>query len=276
MSETLNEPKPVAMAEMSPSLAQAAPLRARAVLLGDRLIVDRSRYDNVLSTAPFCYRDGAGFVVIFRYGVVVMIGASDEERVLAKCTPDVTHPMPIEEERIAIDLRPGQEEGPTPAGVLHMSELSLGRVLVLADILAKSVALARYEREIASVFDTIEPAANALATSGKLPTARKPLLKLIGAALLAQHRVSGRIAFAEKPDILWEQPELGRFYAKLEDEYEIVERGTLLNGKVTVVGSAAETFTDIIDTARSTRLELLIVLLIFAELVIAAAALWRQ
>ncbi|HEY7977476.1 MAG TPA: RMD1 family protein [Rhizomicrobium sp.] len=270
MVETLIEPAKI--------VETSAPLRARAVLLGDRLTVDRSRYDNVLSTAPFCYREGAGFVVIFRYGVVVMIGVApgEEEDVLAKCTPDVTHPMPIEEERVPIDLRPGQDDGPTPAGVLHMGELSLARVLVLADILAKSVALARYEREIASVFDTIEPAANALATSGKLPTARKPLLKLIGAALLAQHRVSGRIAFAEKPDILWEEPELGRFYAKLEDEYEIVERGTLLNGKVTVVGSAAETFTDIIDTARSTRLELLIVLLIFAELVIAAAALWRQ
>jgi len=100
-------------------------------------------------------------------------------------------------------------------------------------------------------------------------------LQLIGSALLAQHRVSGRIAFAEKPDVLWEHPELGRLYARLEDEYEIIERGTLLNGKVTVVGSAAETFTDMMDTARSARLELLIVLLILAELIIGAAALFR-
>jgi uncharacterized Rmd1/YagE family protein len=49
----------------------------------------------------------------------------------------------------------------------------------------------------------------------------------------------------------------------------------LLNGKVGVVASAAETFTDMIDTARSTRLEILIVILIFAELIIAAAALFR-
>lgn len=137
------------------------------------------------------------------------------------------------------------------------------------------MALARYEREIAAVFDTIEPAANTLAVSGRLPRARKALLQLIGAALLAQHRVSGRIAFAEKPDVLWENPELGRFYARLEDEYEIIERGTLLNGKVGVVGSAAETLADLIDTARSARLELLIVILILAELVIGAVALFR-
>ncbi|MEJ1967112.1 MAG: RMD1 family protein [Rhizomicrobium sp.] len=94
-------------------------------------------------------------------------------------------------------------------------------------------------------------------------------------ALLTQHRVSGRIAFGEKPDVLWERPELERFYARLEDEYEIVERGTLLNGKLGVIGSAAQTFTDLIDTARSARLELLIVVLILAELVIAAVTLFR-
>jgi uncharacterized Rmd1/YagE family protein len=146
---------------------------------------------------------------------------------------------------------------------------------VIADILAKSVALARYERELASVFDTIEPAATTMAISGRIPKNRKALLQLIGSALLAQHRVSGRIAFAEKPDILWEHPELERFYARLEDEYEIIERGTLLNGKMTVIGSAAETFTDLMDTARSARLELLIVLLIVAELIIGAVTLFR-
>ncbi len=75
--------------------------------------------------------------------------------------------------------------------------------------------------------------------------------------------------------MLWERPELERFYARLEDEYEIVERGTLLNGKLGVIGSAAQTFTDLIDTARSARLELLIVVLILAELVIAAVTLFR-
>jgi uncharacterized Rmd1/YagE family protein len=185
------------------------------------------------------------------------------------------HLTPPEEERIEIALRADQEEGLPAHGALQIRELTAAHVLVLADILAKSVALARYEKEIASVFDTIEPAAGTLAVSGRIPRNRRALLQLIGSALLAQHRVSGRIAFAEKPEILWDHPELERFYARLEDEYEIVERGTLLNGKMSVLSSAAQTFTDMMDTARSARLELLIVVLIVAELVIAAVALFR-
>lgn len=251
-------------------------LSARAVLLGDRLTADRSGQAGVISTAPFAYRKEGGFVVIFRYGAVVLIGFSriEEDALLEQIARGTAHHNP-EEERIEIEIRADQEEGLPAHGILQIRELTPAHVLVLADILAKSVALARYEREIAAVFDTIEPAASTLAVSGRIPKDRRALLQLIGSALLAQHRVSGRIAFAEKPEILWEHPALERFYARLEDEYEIVERGTLLNGKMTVLSSAAQTFTDMMDTARSARLELLIVVLIVAELVIAAVTLFR-
>ncbi len=252
-------------------------LGARAVLVGDRLTVDRSKYTDVISTSPFCFRKGSGYTTIFRYGVVVMVGlsAKEERAVLVDVSDETGQAIGIEEERVAIELHPDHEQGLMADGKLIVRALTPAHVLVLSDILAKSVAIARYERETAGVFETIEPVALRLAESGTIPKNRKALLQLIGAALLAQHRVSGRIAFAEKPDILWEQPGLERLYARLEDEYEIIERGTLLNGKMNVLGSVAETFTDMMDTARSARLELLIVILILAELVIAAITLVR-
>ncbi len=247
-----------------------------AVLLGDRLTLDRASYPGALSATPLCLRRGEGYAVAFRYGALVFVGLSpaDEKSVTAELYSGPAQLM--EEERLTIEVKPDGEEGVIGTGVLQVKDLTAPHVLVLADILAKSVALARYEREIGSVFDTIEPAASALAASGNLPRSRKELLGLIGSALLAQHRVSGRIAFAEKPDILWEHPELERLYARLEDEFEIIERGTLLGGKVTVLASVAETFTDLIDATRSARLELLIVILIVAELVIAIASFIRN
>lgn len=253
---------------------QTAPLKVHALLLGDRLVADRSSNPDMISSAPFCFRKGNGYAVIFRYGAVVLAGLTPEEE-KAVLKQYAQSSQPIEEERLELALSPDQDEGLSADGRLQIRALTSAHVLVMADILAKSIALARYEREIAAVFDTIEPAATTLAVSGRIPRARKALLQLIGSSLLAQHRVSGRIAFAEKPDVLWEHPELERFYARLEDEYEIVERGTLLNGKVQVVASAAQTFTDMMDTARSMRLEVLIVILILAELIIAAVTLLR-
>ncbi len=254
---------------LSPDRA-AEPCWAHALLLGDRLSVDRQAFGEPVSTTPFAFRAGTGFVVIFRYGVAVLVGVgqAEEKAILARVAPDKA---PIEEERVEFTVAPGGDDGITAMNIVQVKELTAARALVIADVLAKSVALAYYEREIASVFDTIELAAARLASTGRIPRARHDLLKLVGSALLAQHRVSGRIAFAEKPDILWDHPELERFYARLEDEYEVVERGTLLHDKVEVVGSAAETFTDMIDTARSARLEILIVVLICAELAVGLA-----
>ena len=72
----------------------------------------------------------------------------------------------------------------------------------------------------------------------------------------------------EKPDVLWERPNLERFYGRLEDEYELKERADVLTRKLTVISDTAQALADIIDTERSLRLEMIIVLLIAVEIVI--------
>jgi uncharacterized Rmd1/YagE family protein len=146
--------------------------------------------------------------------------------------------------------------------------MSLERLLVIADVLAKSVVLAHDEREVAKVFEIIEPFAKELADRGRTRRNRKGMLKLLGNALLVQHRVSGRVAVAEKPDALWDRPDLERLYARLEDEYELKERVDALNRKLAVVAETANSLADIIDTRRSLRLELIIVVLIALEIVV--------
>jgi uncharacterized Rmd1/YagE family protein len=83
-----------------------------------------------------------------------------------------------------------------------------------------------------------------------------------------QHRVSGRVAVAEKPDVVWDRPDLDRLYTRLEDEYELKERAIALSRKLAVISDTAEVLTDMIDTKRSLRLEFIIVLLILFEIVI--------
>ena len=69
----------------------------------------------------------------------------------------------------------------------------------------------------------------------------------------------------EKPDILWDRPDLERLYARLEDEYELVERAETLNHKLELIGSTVTVMTDLIDTQRSFRLEAIVVALILME-----------
>jgi uncharacterized Rmd1/YagE family protein len=156
-----------------------------------------------------------------------------------------------------------------PGGAITVRDLSPTQLIVIADTLAKNVALARDEREVSKVFEVIEPYAAELARSGRSPTNRRQMLRTIGQALLVQHRISGRIEVEEKPDVLWDHPQSERLHARLVDEYELKERANALARKLRIISETTSALTDLIDTERSIRLEATIVVLIIVEVVIA-------
>ena len=246
-------------------------LTARALLVGDRIDTSGLERPDMLSSLPLAFRVGAnGMVALFRFGVAVLVGLSplEEEDLLAQLKSRVSGPRARADDETAIlEIAPEAEPGEDTGGAIQIKNFSPQRFLVIADALAKTVALARDEREVNAVFDVVEPFAHELARSGKPPFARRAMLRLIGQALLVQHRVSGRVAVEEKPDVLWDRPDLERLYARLEDEYELKERAGTLKRKLDVIVETAHALTDIIDADRSTRLEATIVVLIVAELI---------
>lgn len=249
----------------------------RALLVGDRIDVAALERDPALktvSTLPLAFKAGEnGIAVVFRYGVVVFVGLTqpEENDVLKNLRGRIVGPFKTrerEDETAQIEISTEREDQIPAGGPIYVRDLALERLLLVAYALADSVVLARDEKEVASVFDTIEPFARELAVEGKTPGGRRTILKLIGEALLVQHRVSGRVAVAEDPDVLWDRPDLSRLYARLKDEYELKERVESLNRKLTVISDTARALTDMSDTERSLRLELLIVGLIAFEIVI--------
>ena len=243
----------------------------RALLLGDRLDTAGLERSDMISTTPFAFKIGDhGFAALFRYGVVVLAGLSpiEEDDFLRKIAPRISGKLPnMDDEMATILLDPEKDDLAPPGGPISLREFTPERLLVIADVLAKSVALAHHERQVGAVFDVIDPLARDLARDGKLPHHRKAISKLIGEALLVDHRMAGRVAVEDKPDVLWDRSDLERLYARLEDEYELKERANTLSRKINVVQDTARALTDLIDQQRSLRLEQIIVLLILFEVV---------
>jgi uncharacterized Rmd1/YagE family protein len=247
--------------------------RVKAYLLSDRIDTSNLEHDGVVATAPLTYKIGRdGFVTVFRYGVVVITGLSarEEDEALRALQPRLVRPLTAsEEETLLIDVAPDKDDQILPGGPMILKTLTPDHLIVIADALSKSVVLARDEREVAAVFELVEPFARQLAEKGRASAGRRAILKHIGNTLLVQQRVSGRVAVAEKPDVVWDRQDLERLYARLEDEYELKERVEALSRKLAVIAETAQVLTDIIDTKRSLRLEIIIVVLIAIELVIA-------
>ena len=245
--------------------------RIRALLLSDRIDTFNLARDNAISNTPLAYRHGAdGIVTVFRYGVVVLINLDPEQEaeVLRHLEGRLIRPVNTRDEEIAfVDTTPDKDDQLPPGGPITLRTMTTEGLIVIADALSKSVVLARNEREVAAALDIVEPLARDLAEYGRTPGGRKTILKHIGNALLVQHRVSGRAAVTEKPEVVWDRPDLDRLYGRLEGEYELKERAEILSRKLMVISETAEVLTDIINTRRALLLEFTIVMLIAVEIV---------
>ncbi|MDI4237046.1 RMD1 family protein [Bradyrhizobium sp. 31Argb] len=269
MASTVSE-HPVSQVSRSPLGGPRT--TARAFFVAERLNTSGLERSDVLATTPLAFRvNENGVAILFRYGVVVLIGlnALEEEEFLRGLQSRLVAPFARrEEESATIELASEKDDQIPPGGPIYLQSLSPERLILVGEALAKSVVLARHEREVAAVFDMTEPFARDLAKSGQIHRGRNAILKHIGNALLVRHRVSGPVEVSEKPDILWDKPQLERLYARLEDEYELKERAESLNRKLAVIAETAQVLTDIIDTRRSLRLEMIIVFLILFEVLI--------
>lgn len=245
-------------------------LHCRAVFLGQRLEIKQFRYASYLAVNPLTLSYGQqGTVVLFRYGVVVIYGLSalEETRLLEELAPYVRDPIKdIEEESLQI-RRLDAEEG-FFEGVLQLTDLSVERLQLLADVLAKSVVLSFYEHAVATTFDQVEPLANNLRARGRGSESNKELLKRIGEILSIQSKMVGRVEVGDKPDLLWEFPQLEKLYQRMETEFEIRERHLALERKFMVITRATQTMLDLLQHNRSLRVEWYIVILILVDILI--------
>ncbi|MGB2729777.1 MAG: RMD1 family protein [Methylovirgula sp.] len=269
---TQNEDMP---SGLSAAALEAKPDRimARALLVGDRIDAAGLEGGEMVATTPLALRLGpAKFVALYRFGVAVFVGltAAEEQNFLERIAARVAGARDRKNDEIAVlEILPGVEDRVPPGGPIQMPDLSAARFLVIADVLAKTVSLARDESALSGVFDSIEPFAGELARTGRAPWNRRKMLRVIGQALLAQHRLSGRVAVEETPEVLWDHPNLDRLYARLADEYELRERARAVTRKLVVIVETGQALTDVLDVDRALRLEAIIVILILAEILIA-------
>lgn len=243
-------------------------LQARALLLGERLDLKTLENGDAWGEGPLVIAAGdEGAAVLFRYGAVVLFGVSPVEEVsfLAHLKPLVRDPFEVPESEAAhLELFPDGDR--LEKGVVKVRVFDIPRLQIVADVLAKSVVLAHYESSTDATFEAIEPFAQSLRTKGAIKRADRELLETIGAMLLIEHRTVGMAQVGDKPEILWEKPELERLYARLQDEYEVGERQAALVRKLEVISRTAETVLNLLQHQSGLRVEWYIVVLIVFEI----------
>ncbi|MCA3414950.1 MAG: RMD1 family protein [Roseomonas sp.] len=243
-------------------------LRARAVILGERLDHRSLGPGGTAMADPVPIAAPAPITAFaFRWGAVVMFGANpaEEASLLAALAPRITNPADSLAEETALITLGAERDGVDAEGVIRLCNSAPERLAVVADALAKSAALAQQEARIAGALDRLEPAVADLRAAGRLRFSSRALHRQIGHALSAHSRNLARVEAADKPEVLWDHPELERLHARLADEYELSERGAALERKLAWIGDTIQTLLSLLQARRALGLEAAVVALVGIE-----------
>ncbi|NJN20841.1 MAG: RMD1 family protein [Leptolyngbya sp. RL_3_1] len=254
-------------------------ISARASIIGERLALKTLEWPDPLATNPLIVRAGAtGCAVLLRYGVIVTFDLSpqEESKLLQTLRPHIREPLESAvSEQLQMTFRPQVKER-LENDILWLQACTAERLQIVAEALGKSVVLDYYETEIAGIFEQIKPFAIAIQGKHPRPPKEEELLSYIGGTLLIQQKMFGTVEVGEKPDPVWDHPELDRLYLRLEDEYELRERLVALEQKLALVSRTVETSLGILQRNSSHRVEWYIVILIVIEIVLAVYELWTR
>jgi uncharacterized Rmd1/YagE family protein len=253
-----------------PPLQGKTSFLARALFVGQRIDVRALEKTQHLASHPLAVRAGsAGCAVLFRFGGVVLFGLEpvEEAAFLDGLKPFIAQPFEDpEREDVEINIDSEKQERVEADESVTLNDASVERLQTVADILAKSAALAHFEGRVAEVFDHVEPLAVNL-RQGRT-AGGKVLLQQMGDVLLMQQQMVGRVEVIDKPELIWERPDLDRLFMRLEDEYELRERHRALDRKLELISRTAETVLRLLQERRSLRVEWYIVILIMVEIVL--------
>jgi uncharacterized Rmd1/YagE family protein len=213
----------------------------------------------------------AGLTFAFRYGVAVTF-CTAAERIPALDMALLTHVQePAEQEEIetaSVFITDGGKERVDDDGVIQLGDDDEPRLLLVATVLAHSVMLSRDEMLVSEVFASSVPLVADLQVNGKARLSIPAVMRMVGQVLAARHRVMGTAQAGERPDLLWDHPDLDRLYTRLEAEYELGERAEVLERKFGALGDFTDVLLEIAQDKRAVRLEVAVIVLIAFEVLL--------
>ncbi len=225
----------------------------------------------VRGTNPLVLEPQKGsFVFLSRFGGVVfwncppaLIGQVHEE---LKSLPGLNQ---VEEQaRDFLKVTVGAAEDSVGFSEVQLQAFTLEKLRIVSLTLAQSVALDHFEGEVSRAMARFQPVVKALSHDGRLRLPHQEVLRLVGFSLEVRAAVLDNLTLFDDPPETWESESLAHLDSALYGQFDLAERLGAIREKLGYLQDAAATFLGLLDTRKGRRLEWIIILLIFFELLL--------
>lgn len=207
-------------------------------------------------------------IFIFHFGCVVFWGFEESEELdfLKYLKGFEINPLPSPE---------FDEFSYTTGSSLRMSrdEVSLPfpssmNKLAVSYAIAQSVKLTIFESRIRTTIEETKKMPQEMVRKGKIVLSRSKIAKAIGQLFLERNSINLHTDILDTPEIFWEYPESEPPYRMIANYLDLTPRVNVLNQRLNIVKELLEMLVNELNHRHSSRLEWIIIALIFIEIII--------
>lgn len=134
--------------------------------------------------------------------------------------------------------------------------------------IAQSVKLGTFETAIKKTFEQNQEIPQELAKRGHIELSRTEIRKKMGRLFLERSSINLHADVLDLPEFFWEYPELEPYYRLIANYLDVQTRVEVLNKRLDVIHELFDMLNNELNHQHSSRLELVIILLIVMEVVL--------
>lgn len=149
---------------------------------------------------------------------------------------------------------------------IYIPHFAVEEIKIISYVLSQSVALERYEDDIEVRMNDIGAIVENLKSTGRALLSEKQLLQQIGNVLSVKQTAVAHLSLFDKPEDVWESPQLEELYDRMNAEYELQDRFDILDEKIKYLSDISLMLMNFLAENRNAALEKIIILLFVVDL----------
>ena len=161
----------------------------------------------------------------------------------------------------------GSDEETVGFSAVWLKELTLGKLKIISLALAQSVALDYFETSVSAAMARFHPVVRTMREEGTLRLKPGEVLSLVAFAMEVRAIVLENLTLFDDPPESWESESLAHLDSELFDQFDLEERISAINQKLGYLKDAGSTLMEVLTNRKSVRLEWIVIILIFVEIV---------
>ncbi len=208
------------------------------------------------------------YLVLTKFGVAIFWNIAEKLRrqLLQELNPFTKNKKESYPYREQLKITVGGATDTVLFNKVNLSDLNVEKIKIISYVLAQSVALDRYEDDIETNLANLETFMGGLKNKGRIQLKEKQLLTQIGDIFSVKQTAVAHLSLFDKPDEVWESPELENLYHRLHLEFELQDRFDVLDEKIDFLSENTKMLMDFINQKRGTFLEMVVIFLIIVEI----------